>query len=233
MVSSLLPLVVGVTGASGAVYAVRLLDVLLSAGRDVHLSISPAGAAVLAQELELAVDLDDFRLRDLLPESEAAVGEARFAVLRSWLGGRGLLSPRTDPAVRGTVAYHHYQDLLAPMASGSARTGGMVICPCSSGSLAAVAHATSGNLIQRAADVHLKERRKLILVPRETPLSEIQLDNMRRSARAGAVVLPAMPGWYHDVRHLGDLVDFVVARICDQLDVEHSLMKRWGQVGGT
>jgi 4-hydroxy-3-polyprenylbenzoate decarboxylase len=104
----------------------------------------------------------------------------------------------------------------------------MAICPCSGGTLAAIAHGTSENLICRAADVHLKERRKLVLVPRETPLSVIQLDNMKRCAEAGAVVLPAMPGFYHGVQRVADLVDFVVARVCDQLGVPQDLMQRWG-----
>jgi 4-hydroxy-3-polyprenylbenzoate decarboxylase len=104
----------------------------------------------------------------------------------------------------------------------------MVICPCSGSTVSAIACGASNNLIQRAADVHLKERRPLILVPRETPLSTIQLDNMKRCAEAGAVVLPAMPGFYHGPQSIADLVDFVVARICDQLRVEHCLMRRWG-----
>ena len=119
---------------------------------------------------------------------------------------------------------------MAPMASGSFLTGGMVICPCSGTTLSAVAAGAASNLIQRAAEVHLKERRKLILVPRETPLSLAHIDNMRRVTEAGAVVLPASPGWYHGVAdRSSDLVDFVVARICDQLGVEHALTKRWGE----
>ena len=114
------------------------------------------------------------------------------------------------------------------MASGSFLTNGMVICPCSSGTLSAIVHATSSNLIHRAAEVHLKERRKLVLVPRETPLSVIQLENMHRAAEAGAIVLPAMPGFYHGVTSIQDLVDFVVSRICDQLGVENGLIRRWG-----
>ena len=117
---------------------------------------------------------------------------------------------------------------MAPMASGSFLTAGMVICPCSGTTLSAVAAGAAGNLIQRAAEVHLKERRKLVLVPRETPLSLAHIDNMRRVTEAGAVVLPASPGWYHGVQELSDLVDFVVARICDQLGIEQTLTKRWG-----
>jgi 4-hydroxy-3-polyprenylbenzoate decarboxylase len=104
----------------------------------------------------------------------------------------------------------------------------MVVCPCSTGTLSAIVHGTSANLIHRAADVHLKERRPLVLVPRETPLSLVQLDNMKRAAEAGAIMLPAMPGFYHGPTQIGDLVDFVVARICDQLAVANTLIRRWG-----
>jgi 4-hydroxy-3-polyprenylbenzoate decarboxylase len=124
--------------------------------------------------------------------------------------------------------YHRHDDFFAPIASGSHLTAGMVICPCSGSTLSAVAHGSGNNLIHRAADVHLKEHRRLIVVPRETPLSLVQIDNMKRVCELGGVVLPAMPGWYHGVESLDDLVDFVVARILDQLGVEHSLMQRWG-----
>ena len=199
------PIVVGITGASGAIYAVRLLDVLRDAGRDVHLTISASGRDVIAHELKLDIDLDHFdssRLR---------------------LSGK-----EPAPELRGKLHYYRYNDFMAPMASGSYITTGMVVCPCSGTTLSAVATGAANNLIQRAAEVHLKERRKLILVPRETPLSLAHIDNMRRVTEAGAVVLPASPGWYCDVRSPNDLVDFVVARICDQLGVEHSLTKRWG-----
>jgi 4-hydroxy-3-polyprenylbenzoate decarboxylase len=197
------PLILAVTGASGAVYAVRLLEVLLEKRCEVHLMISPSGAAVLKQEFDRTVDLDRFDVRAILPR----ITEEAGARLR----------------------YYHSEDLYAPLASGSFLTRGMVVCPCSGSTLSGIAHGASNNLIQRAADVQLKERRKLILVPRETPLSIIQLDNMRRAAEAGAVVLPAMPGWYHGVRSVQDLVDFVVARILDQLGVPHELMRRWGE----
>ncbi|MBI2825281.1 MAG: UbiX family flavin prenyltransferase [Planctomycetia bacterium] len=236
-------LVLAITGASGAVYAVRLLDVLVAAGCDVQLSISPAGQAVLKQELGLAVDLDEFRVDALLPDRNRLAEESRFATLRelmgveAWMTRSATASQAADqkagrmpaPQEPGRVRYHHYMNLFSPLASGSALTGGMVVCPCSGGTLSAIAHGTSGNLIHRAADVHLKERRKLVLVPRETPLSIVQLDNMRRCAEAGAVVLPAMPGYYHGVRSVRDLVDFVVARICDQLGVPHALVRRWGE----
>ncbi len=198
-----LPLVVAITGASGAVYGLRLLEVLVDSGREVHVMVSPSGAAVIKQELGRDVDLEAFDFRTLLLASVAEkTGEQ--------------------------LHYHHYQNFLASPASGSFLTGGMVVCPCSGSTLSGIAHGASNNLIQRAADVHLKERRKLILVPRETPLSLIQIDNMRRAAEAGAVILPAMPGWYHGVQSVQDLIDFVVARILDQLGVEHQLMRRWG-----
>jgi len=197
-------IVVGITGASGAVYAMRLLEVLLDSRHRVHLTISPSGAQVLATELSLAIDLDKFDIRQLaLP---------------------------TDRDRHGALVYHHHVDYFAPIASGSFLTAGMVICPCSTGTLASVANGLSTNLIQRAADVHLKERRKLIVVPRETPLGSIALENMKRIADAGGVVLPAMPGFYHQPKSIGDLVDFVVARICNQLGVavNEELLKPWG-----
>ncbi len=227
-------IVVAMTGASGAVYAVRLLDALIAAGCDVQLSISPAAQAVLKQELGLSVDLADFQIESLLPTREQLATGDEFRVLRSQLGAEhwkyGAVPAKTAHATTpGHVSYHHYQNFFAPMASGSARSDGMVICPCSGGTLSAIAHGASGNLIHRAADVQLKERRKLILVPRETPLSLVQIDNMRRAVEAGAVVLPAMPGFYHGAETVRDLIDFVVARICDQLGVPQDLARRWGE----
>jgi flavin prenyltransferase len=198
-----LPLVVAITGASGAIYGVRLLEVLLESNYEIHLIISPSGAAVVQQELGRSIDLESFDPKTLLPPSQIENAEGR-------------------------LRYHHYQNFMAAPASGSFLTGGMVICPCSGSTLSGIAHGASNNLIQRAADVHLKERRKLVLVPRETPLSLIHIDNMRRAAEAGAIILPAMPGWYHGVKSVQDLVDFVVARILDQLGIEHGLMPRWG-----
>jgi flavin prenyltransferase len=221
--------VLAITGASGAIYGVRLLDVLLNACCDVQLAISPAGQAVLKQELDLSVDLDRFHLDDLFPSGARAV-DSSSPVLREVFARRlssGQLETQMERQ-KGEVQYFHYRDFMAPMASGSAPNDGMVVCPCSGGTLAAIAQGISENLIHRAADVQLKERRKLVLVPRETPLSLIHLDNMRRATEAGAVVLPAMPGFYHGAKSLGDLVDFVVARICDQLGVEHGLVKPWG-----
>ena len=190
--------VLGMTGASGAPYAVALLRTLNRLGRVVHLTISPSGAHVLREELGVEVALNRF--------DASAFGDL-------------------DPS---KVVYHHHADFTAGIASGSFPTAGMVVAPCSMSTLASVAHGITTNLVTRAADVHLKERRKLILVPRETPLSLIHLENMTSVTRAGAVGLPAMPGWYHRPQTLDDLVKFVVARICDQLGVENSLVARWG-----
>ncbi len=202
------PIILGITGASGAIYALRLIEVLRTAGRDVHLSISPSGRDVIQQELSHDLDLDHFE--------------------KNSLHKAGGLFARDTSASTGEVYYYHHQDFMAPMASGSFLSAGMVICPCSGTTLSAVATGSASNLIQRAAEVHLKERRKLILVPRETPLSLTHIDNMRRVTEAGAVVLPASPGWYYQVNSPNDLVDFIVARICDGLGVEHTLCKRWG-----
>jgi len=216
-------IVLAMTGASGAVYAVRLLQVLLAAQRRVHLSISPSARLVLRQELGIEVNLEGFQPQSLPLDADwplrASLPPAMAEVL---------LTPAHRHAGRGKIVYHHYENLLAPIASGSFLTGGMVICPCSGSTLGAVVHGTGESLIHRAASVHLKERRKLIVVPRETPLSTIQLENMRRAAVAGAVVLPAMPGFYHGVQSIRDLVDFVVARICDQLGIDNALIHRWG-----
>ncbi len=209
------------SGASGAAYGVRLLEVLLAADRAVHLTISPSFAAVYQQELGTPLDLKSFDLLTML------IG---FAEWRERHGGQGnslRLKLSKDQLARVTYAPH--QDLMQPIASGSFLTAGMVICPCSGSTLAAIAHSQGSNLLHRAAEVHLKERRKLILVPRETPLSLPQLENMRAATLAGAVVLPASPGFYHGAASIMDLVDFVVARICDQLGVPHNLMRRWGE----
>jgi 4-hydroxy-3-polyprenylbenzoate decarboxylase len=215
--------VLAVSGASGAIYASRLLQVLVSAGRRVHLTISPAAVLVARQELNLEIDLAKFSPQALALSADSPAWSKLPAAMQQ------VLSRATPPsAERGQIVYHHYQDLLAPIASGSFLTAGMVICPCSGSTLGAVVHGTGENLIHRAASVHLKERRKLVVVPRETPLSTIQLENMRRAAEAGAVVLPAMPGFYHGAETIGDLVDFVVARVCDQLDLGHALTPRWG-----
>ena len=202
-------LVVALTGASGSPYAVRLVEVLLRAGRTVHLTISPAAVEVFDREVGRPLTL----------------GEAAFDPL-ALLGGAaaGLDLSR--------LRYHHHRNFQAGIASGSFLTGGMAICPCSMGTLAAIAHGMSQNLIHRAADVHLKEKRKLILVPRETPLHLIQLRNLTACAEAGAVVLPAMPAFYTKPTTLDDQVNFIVGRICDQLEVENRLTSRWGSGEG-
>jgi flavin prenyltransferase len=187
------PVTLGVTGASGAPYAVRLLRALNESGTPVRLIVSGYGWRLLAEEARI--------------DGETALREATG----DW--SRVVLFDALD---RG-----------ATPASGSAPSRGMVICPCSMGSLASIAAGTSRNLVERAADVVLKERRPLILVPRETPLSLIHLENMTRLTRAGATILPASPGFYHRPQQIGDLIDFVVARILDHLGVAHDLGVRW------
>ena len=198
--STELPLAVAITGASGIVYGQRLIEVLLAANVDVHLTISDSAKIVAKHELDLDIDLNDFNLTQLLP---------------NYTGDHD-------------VTYHHYKDFMTPIASGSFKTRGMVICPCSGGTLSGIASAASRNLIQRAADVHLKERRPLILVPRETPLSLIQINNLKIACEAGATILPASPGFYQSTKTVQDLVDFVVNRIVDHVGVEVDLVKRWG-----
>ncbi len=215
---SSLPLVVAITGASGAVYAVRLLQLLTQADRDIHLTVSPSGAAVILQELGFQFDLSQPDLEQLFghvsPWSKAS-------------GVRNLAESAADSAA-SCVHYHCHDDFMTPIASGSFQTSAMVVCPCSGSTLSGIARAASSNLVQRAAEVHLKEQRKLVLVPRETPLSVLQLENMHRLAASGAVLLPAMPGWYHGVQDLDSLVNFVVSRILDQLSIDNEVMQRWG-----
>lgn len=215
------PIVLAMTGASGAIYAVRLLKLLLAAGREVHFTLSPAAQAVIQQELGVTLDLRKLDLQVLLQDTYPKLSSLKLRDIDQ-------VMPEVS-RTGGHVVYHHYQDYMTPIASGSFLTEGMVISPCSGSTLSGVVHASSNNLIQRAADVHLKERRKLILMTRETPLSTLQLENMARVSQAGATVLPASPGWYHTVNGLEDLVDFVVARMLDHLGVEHRLMQRWGQ----
>jgi 4-hydroxy-3-polyprenylbenzoate decarboxylase len=194
------PIVMALTGASGAPYAIRLLEQLVVFGRDVSLIVSSHGLRLLRTETDVG-DVDGLRV---------AVGAARWDAHVTVF----------DDADRG-----------AGPASGSAKTSGMVICPCSMGTLASIAAGTSRSLVERAADVTLKERRPLVLVPRETPLSAIHLENMLRLTRAGAVILPASPGFYHRPASVVELVDFVVARILDHLGVENKLAPRWGDPG--
>lgn len=217
------PVVLAITGGSGAIYAVRLLEVLLSARRAVQLVISPTAAMVFREELGMELDIDNFSLDQLpIDVSGSSGGDLGDDA------GSNALSSIIEHSIRGSVHYHHYRDFGTGIASGSFLTDGMVICPCSMGSLAAIANGMSSNLIHRAAQVHLKERRKLIVVPRETPLSSIQLGNMKTLSDAGAVILPASPGFYHSPVSIHDLVDFVVARILDQLGIDKDLIRRWG-----
>lgn len=190
------PLVVAITGASGAPYVLKLLEALIRAQRRTWLIVSEHGWRLLSTEADVS-DIEALRTR---------------------AGGTGWddLVTVFDDGDRG-----------ASPASGSARSSGMVVCPCSMGTLSAIAAGSSRSLVERAADVALKERRKLVLVPRETPLSAVHLQNMLRVTRAGAVVLPAAPGFYHRPTSVDDLVAFVVARVLDQLDVEHDLTRRW------
>jgi len=190
------PIVFAITGASGAPYAVRLLEQLVAARRPVQLIVSSHGLRLLRTETELK-GVDDLR---------QAVGAARWD--------------------RYVTVYDDADRGAAP-ASGSALSAGMVICPCSMGTLSAVSAGASRSLVERAADVALKERRKLVLVTRETPLSAIHLENMLRLARAGAVVMPASPGFYHRPQRIDELVDFIVARVLDHLGVPQGLVARW------
>jgi flavin prenyltransferase len=191
------PLVVAITGASGAPYAVRLMESLVAAQRPVQLIVSSHGLRLLRTE----TDIDSV---DALRQRVGADAWDQWVTC-------------FDDGDRG-----------APPASGSALSAGMVICPCSMGTVAAIAAGTSRSLVERAADVALKERRRLILVPRETPLSVIHLENLLRVTRAGAIVMPAAPGFYHRPEKIDDLVNFIVARILDHLDVPQTLSARWG-----
>lgn len=196
------PIVLAFTGASGAPYGLRLLELLLQAGRPVHLLLSQAAHVVLGMETDLK-----------LP--------GRPAEIRRFFAERYGASP-------GQLQVFGREQWTAPVASGSTLAQAMVVCPCTTGTLAAIAAGTSDNLIERAADVMLKEQRKLILVPRETPYSAVHLENMLKLARLGVVILPPNPGFYHRPQTVEAVVDFVVARILDHLGVEHTLLARWG-----
>lgn len=190
------------TGASGMPYGLRLLECLLAAGTSVGLVYSAAAQIVAKQECDLAIPSQP---------REAA----------RWFAGRYGAKP-------GQLAVWGRDDWMAPIASGSAPADAMAVCPCTMGTLGAIAAGLADNLIARAADVALKERRPLVLVPRETPLSAIHLENMLKLARAGATILPPVPGFYGRPSRVDDLVDFVVARVLDQIGVEHALTRRWG-----
>lgn len=191
-----------ITGASGAPYGLRLLECLLKEGIEVHLMLSKPGQLVIGMETDVKLPGRPREMQRFLAE--------RYG------------------AKEGQLHLYDREQWTAPVASGSAVTDAMVICPCTTATLSAVATGASRSLIERAADVVLKERRRLILVVRETPLSEIHLENMLKLARMGAVMMPATPGFYHRPQGIDDLVDFMVARVLDHLGVPHDLMPRWG-----
>ncbi|MGP9679505.1 flavin prenyltransferase UbiX [Halomonas sp. AOP27-A1-41] len=197
------PITVALTGASGAQYGLRLIDVLVEAGHEVWVMISKASHMVIATETEISLPAQPERLAAALRErSGAAAGQIRCFGREDW---------------------------MAPVASGSGAASAMVVCPCSTGTLSAIATGASNNLIERAADVAIKERRTLVLVPRESPFSPIHLEHMLGLSRMGVVILPAAPGFYHRPQSIDNLIDFIVARILNQLGIQHTLMPRWGE----
>ena len=191
-----------ITGASGAQYGLRLLQCLVELDCQVMVMISKAAQVVIATETDLQ-----------LPGNH----NEQSAFLTELFGAK-----------ESQILVFGREQWMAPVASGSGAPSSMVVCPCSTGSLSAIAYGSSNNLIERAADVALKERRKLILVPREAPYSEIHLENMLRLTKMGAVILPASPGFYHRPQTINDMIDFVVARILSQLGFEQTLMPKWG-----
>lgn len=197
------PIAVAITGASGSAYALKLIESLLQAGERLYLMVSQAAQVVLRMESGLELPSQPGEIQKILCERFNATPE------QLQVFGR--------------------QQWMAPVASGSNPPRAMVVCPCTVGALSAIACGASNDLMERAADVVLKERRKLILVVRETPFSEIHLENMLKLSRMGAVIMPANPGFYHNPQHVEDIVDFMVSRILDQLGVENQLSPRWGE----
>jgi len=192
------------TGASGAQYALRLLDCLVQDDVQVRFLISRAAQLVVATETDVSLPPKPQAMQHFLTEYTGASAEQ--------------------------ISVYGQEDWMSPVASGSGAPAAMVVVPCSMGALSAIATGASNNLIERAADVTLKERRKLILVPREAPFSSIHLENMLKLSQMGAVILPASPGFYHQPQTVDDLVDFVVARILNQLDIAQSMLPRWGEL---
>lgn len=190
------------TGASGAIYGLRLLECLLNAGQQVRLLVSAPAHIVIAMETDLKIPAAPREMQNFF--------DKHF------------------DSYSGQLQVYGKEQWTAPVASGSAVSRAMVVCPCTSGTLAAIACGTSDNLLERAADVVIKEQRRLILVPREMPLSAIHLEHMLKLSRLGVVIMPASPGFYHRPAAINDLVDFVVARILDHLDISHDLVPRWG-----
>lgn len=201
--------IIGISGASGAIYAQRLIRLLVAARMQVHLVVSPMGQRLLHDELGME-RIDPYALAGLPLPNEAD-------------------PPAGPPPIPPAVRLHHYRDVGAAIASGSFQHDGMAIIPCSSNTLSAVAHGSADNLLHRAAAVTLKERRRLILVHREMPLTLIDIRNMLLATQAGAIVCPASPGFYMLPRSISDLVDFVASRVLDLLGVEHPLRLRWGE----
>ncbi|MEY8204140.1 MAG: flavin prenyltransferase UbiX [Bermanella sp.] len=197
------PITLAITGASGAPYALRLLQCLVAAQRDVYVLISKAAQVVLATETTLK-----------LPGTQQKMQAHLTAVFN---------------AKEGQIKVFGREQWFAPVASGSGRNGPMVVCPCSTGTLSAIATGASNNLVERAADVAIKERRELILVPRETPFSPIHLENMLKLANMGVTIMPASPGFYHNPKSVDDVVDFMVARILSHLQIEQTLVPFWGE----
>ena len=192
-----------ITGASGVQYAMRLLEILIEKDIQILLLVSKAAQVVAATETDLKLS------------GNIELQQAYLTKLYN--------------AAPGQIVVFGKEQWMAPVASGSGSPNTMVVCPCSTGCLSAIATGASNNLIERAADVVLKERKKLILVPREAPYSEIHLEHMLKLTRMGAVILPASPGFYHKPQSIDDLIDFVVARILSQMGLEQNLVARWGQ----
>jgi len=204
--------IVGITGASGSIYAVRLVEELLRLGHEVHTVITHNGHKVMDYELE--------------PGNAGLAGMSGGG-----LGGTPDRGPDGGSAVKpvGRLIIHDVDDLFAPIASGSFRIDGMAVVPCSMATLGELAAGISKNLLGRAADVSLKERRTLVLVPRETPLNTIHLKNMLSLSEAGAVILPAMPAFYGKPVHINDMVDFIVGRVLQSLGIDNDLFMKWGE----
>jgi len=194
---------IAMTGASGAPYGLRLLECLVASGATIYLMVSPAGQVVLSMETDLNIP-------------------SRPDAMQKWF--TEYFSARPDQ-----IQVFGKDQWMAPVASGSGAPDAMVVCPCTTGTLSAVACGGSDNLIERAADVVIKEQRKLIMVVRETPLSAIHLENMLKLARLGVVMLPATPGFYQNPTSVDDIVDFIVARILEQLNIKHDLLPAWGE----
>lgn len=189
---------VGITGASGVIYGIRLIEELLKQEHRVHLMVTEAGWQVLKQELDWDTGNKNKEIKQYFNK------------------------------YHGELYYHTLMDFNAPIASGSYKTDGMIVIPCSMGTLSKIAHGISSNLLERTADVMLKEDRKLIVVPRETPLNLIHLENMLTLAKAGAKIVPAMPAYYHKPDNMEDIINYLVGKVLDLMDISHSLYRRWG-----